>query len=225
MFPIPRRRRRQATLRTLRRSTSRPLPVAARPSAGAVLGDALEALLAFANAPRERLVDAGLQFVRRRGEAGSDYFIANWTADVVDRWVPLAAALPAAALFDPMTGETGIAKLRTSVDAGSEVYLQLDPGESIIVRGLAEAAGGRAFGYFQPAGAPQQIAGDWRLKFVEGGPELPAAASLESPASWTELGRGPRSRERRRIPSRLSGRRMAVSAGDWTWARSTRARG
>lgn len=119
-----------------------------------LLGDDLETLLELADVRRERLVEDGLQFVRRRRGDGADYFIANWSEEPVDDWVPLAAEAPAAVLFDPMTGKTGLAGLRPGEDGESEVYLQLDPGESIIVRTHETVVQGLSFRYYEPTGAP-----------------------------------------------------------------------
>lgn len=42
--------------------------------------------------------------------------------------------------------------------------------------------------YYSSAGAPQTIAGDWKVKFIDGGPELPADFETRELASWTKLG-------------------------------------
>ncbi len=68
------------------------------------------------------------------------------------------------------------------------VYLQLEPGESVVVRTIARRPGGVApHRYVAHAGDAQPIAGPWRIEFLAGGPELPAAAALDSAASWTKL--------------------------------------
>jgi hypothetical protein len=134
------------------------------------------------------MVAAGLRFVRRRRDDGVDWFVANRGDSPVDGWVPLGRGIAAAALFDPMTGETGVAKVRATTPEDAEVYLQLRPGESIIVRGHDNGIQGPTFGYFERAGAPRVLAGPWRVEFVEGGPTVPTAIDAGRLESWTLLG-------------------------------------
>jgi len=190
-----------ATLASLRFSAStRPGVQEASVGTGRVLlGPDLEPLLASAGVRREPVVDTGLQFVRRRIGQDVVYFIANWSDDAVDGWIPFADTFPAAALLDPMTGETGVAQVRVVRDSTtgvqlepestSEVRLELAPGQSVIVRAHPAALTGPAFGYYEPAGAPQAVTGTWQLRFIDGGPTLPAPLQLDSLKSWTELGR------------------------------------
>jgi hypothetical protein len=162
----------------------------ARLGRGAVLlGDDLEPLLARAGVKREAMVDQGLQFVRRsRGAAGRYYFIANWGESQMDGWVPLQVKAASAAIFDPMHGRSGFARLRASGAGGVEVYLQLAPGQSCIVETFDAVVRGILYAYFKPAGPPHEITGAWTVKFVAGGPELPPDATITSLSSWTGWG-------------------------------------
>ena len=154
-----------------------------------LLGDNLGALLSYADVQRETMVEDGLHFVRRSRDDGRDYFIANDSDTTVDGWVPLATEAPAAALFDPMTGETGRAKLRPGgAEGNAEVYLQLAPGESTILRTYDAAIEGSAYTYYEPSGEGQTLEGAWRIAFTEGGPERPSDTQTRQLASWTELG-------------------------------------
>jgi len=152
-----------------------------------LLGADADAMLARAGLRRESLVDAGLQFVRRVRPDGHDYFIANWTDRPVDAWVPLAKPAAAAAMYDPMSGQRGYARVRRSTAGLAEVRLQLRPGESCIVRTLP-AAGVTAFPYLTATAQPQPLMGTWTVRFVSGGPELPAEARTTELGSWTTLG-------------------------------------
>lgn len=152
-----------------------------------LLGGGLDALLDAAGVRREPLVEDGLQFVRRTRDGGTDYFVANWTEEAVDGWVPLAVEAPAAALFDPMTGKTGVASTRAG-DGATEVYLQLSPGESIVVRTFDETVQGPPFAYYEPVGEPVKLGETWQIAFGEGGPQRPGDVEAERLASWTELG-------------------------------------
>jgi len=65
--------------------------------------------------------------------------------------------------------------------------LQLTPGESCALKTIDAPAEGEAFAYFKTAGEAQPLNGKWSLRFVAGGPELPAAVGIDRLGSWTDL--------------------------------------
>lgn len=154
-----------------------------------LLGDELERLLERAGVPRERLVDHGLQFVRRTHENGRVYFLLNRGETALAGWVPLATDAAASAMFDPMSGRAGVGLTRRSAAGGTEVYVQLAPGGTCVVKTLAPGpASGPAFEFWRGAGETHPLTGSWTLRFVSGGPNLPAARDVRELGSWTELG-------------------------------------
>jgi hypothetical protein len=146
----------------------------------------LEALLTAAGVKREKMVDAGLQVVRRSHATGNYYFIVNWGNKAVDGWVPISVAAKSVALYNPMTEKLGMARFRTTGGVG-EVYLQLAPGESCILETSRTAVSGPAYAYLKPAAAGTEIKGTWAINFVEGGPQLPTKRETDQLGSWTEL--------------------------------------
>ena len=171
---------------------------------GCVQVGEVEPLLMKASVPREALTDhAGLRFIRRAsctlGPRGVDhalsksgctrhYFIANSGDQPVDDWLPLATDARSVAIMDPMTGRAGIGALRLR-NGQTQVYLQLQPGESAIVRTFDDReGGGQSWRYWQADGESVALAGDWRVEFIAGGPALPPPAATGKLASWTELG-------------------------------------
>ena len=131
----------------------------------------------------------GIEFIRRKDSQGRFYLVANQGADTIDGWVPVAAGAKTAALMDPMTGCVGKAAVRDGSNGGAAVYLQLDPGESAVVRVYPEQRlSGPAWPYLQTAGAPVELEGTWHVEFIEGGPELPGEFNTDRLASWTEFG-------------------------------------
>src|SRR5208283_4916519 len=90
-------------------------------------------------------------------------------------------------LLDPrFDNRSGVAAVRQGADGATQVYLQLLPGESRILRTFeSRTVDGPAWLNAAPAGAAQDVAGTWDVKFVEGGPELPAAFTATTLASWT----------------------------------------
>jgi hypothetical protein len=70
----------------------------------------------------------------------------------------------------------------------ARVYLQLDPGESCILRTFATGDAlkeSRGWRYAVRGGDPQPVTGSWRVHFLEGGPELPKDFQATELSSWT----------------------------------------
>jgi hypothetical protein len=139
--------------------------------------------------PREAMTDAGLQYVRRRHAAGRDYFVVNRSETAFDGWLPLATDARAAVLLDPLEAHRGGAAEVKSEGAAASVRLQLEPGGSIVIRtSEATPAGMASWPYAWTVGPPLSVEGEWSVRFVEGGPILPAAFATRRLASWTTLG-------------------------------------
>jgi len=165
----------------------------ARLGAGRILvGADCEALLTAAGVRREVVADAGVRFIRRRHDAGCHYFLTNLGDHTLDGWVPLGVQARSAVLLDPcFVDRAGVAAVRTLPDGGTACYLQLAPGESLVLRTFTEReVAGRAWPYRRvledrPAVAP---ATPWRVTFIEGGPDLPPGFETNRLASWTTRG-------------------------------------
>ena len=155
-----------------------------------LVGD-LESALAAARVPREPMLEhAGLMCVRRRLAGERCYFIANRSdGATVDDWLALGTAARSVVMMDPMTGQTGVGALRPTGDGTPEVYVQLRPGASLILRATtARAVTGPAWQYWRTPSPSVALAGRWRVRFIDGGPELPAPFATSALASWTKLG-------------------------------------
>jgi hypothetical protein len=154
---------------------------------GAVLvGSDLDALLRRARVAREPAVDAGLRLVRRSHPQGYHYFLVNRGERPLAGWVTLGTPARSAVILDPRFADrTGVAKLRRGKDGVAQVYLQLEPGESCVLRTFTgQEVAGRPWRYWQPAGTPQDLSGTWKVEFVEGGPALPAKFERRELGSW-----------------------------------------
>jgi hypothetical protein len=150
-------------------------------------GDVL-AMLPALSVVREPVADTGVGFVRRANPDGHDYFFANLTAARIEQWVTLGIDAASATLLDPLTSSAGAAALRHRGNQ-TEVYLQLAPGESVVLRTTRIARhSGTPWSYTAPAGPPLELSGEWHVEFLKGGPELPPPATMKTLASWTEFG-------------------------------------
>jgi len=175
----------------------------------------LDAMLAAAQVASEEVSNFNVRFVRRSFDGGWIYFFANRGTNIFDDLVSLGRDVKSVVILDPMTGQTGVAQIKTnfifSPDAKSLIEslkddsvkkammeqlprtvpqkvfrLQLAAGESLILRAFSDKkAEGPAWNYWQTSGEPVAITGQWNVKFIEGGPTLPADYQTAKLASWT----------------------------------------
>jgi lysophospholipase L1-like esterase len=133
---------------------------------------------------REAMVDHGLDFIRRRHNAGYHYFVANMSAKPVNNWVALGVPFRSVAIMDPRSADSGVA---TAKDG--RIYLQLKPGETRILRTFdQESIAGMAWRLLEKSGDPITVEGEWSIAFVDGGPKLPADIRTAQLSSWTDIG-------------------------------------
>jgi hypothetical protein len=155
-----------------------------------VKGDLKPALQFNAVGPQSALAFSGLSFIRHEVVSKSwwNYFVVNNTGTNFDGWILFGCNEKSAVLLDPMTGKAGVAATRQMKIAPypTEYHLQLRVGESIIIRTFEYLkAEGPAWTYWQTNGQPMEISGDWKVKFIEGGPVLPADFQTAKLESWT----------------------------------------
>ncbi len=173
-------------LREVERRRAELKELEARGGARLVRGD-LQAGLDAARIRRETMFDKpGLMCLRRSEDDGTAYFIANRGEEAFEGWLALARPGRSAVILDPMTGATGVGALRQEAAGAARVYLQLAPGQSLLLRLLAERnLHTPRWPYWKAAGESGRLDGRWQVKFLEGGPELPASFATNQPGSWT----------------------------------------
>jgi len=158
---------------------------------GKVLVGSFESALAAAGVRREALFDVpGLMCVRRKlADGGRYYFVANRGEATVDGWIPLATRAASVGVMDPSTGATAAGSCRRTAGGETEVRLHLSPGASVILRTFDSGGlDGPAYPLWRQAGDRAELGGRWQVKFLSGGPELPAPFTTDSLGSWTALG-------------------------------------
>ncbi len=153
-----------------------------------LVGGDLEAKLELAHVAREPVVDYGIEFIRRTSPEGYFYFMTNLSGRALYGWVTLGVKANSAVLFDPRSSRCGIAGLHEDEAGATEVYLQLQPGESCILRTYSsQKITGPGWKYLHAYGEPLEIKGSWNVTFIDGGPVLPPGFKIDTPASWTEF--------------------------------------
>ena len=139
----------------------------------------------------ERMAADGLSFVRRTFDGGWNYFIVNRSDKIFAGGIILGRVAKSAVILDPMTGKSALAGGEWN---GPDNYnwftphLQLAPGESVILRAFGHATAFKRsdlWNYWQTNGQPVEIIGQWSVKFIIGGPTLPADSQITKLASWT----------------------------------------
>lgn len=148
-----------------------------------ILCEDAAALLEAAGTRRESLPENRL-LIRRKNEDGHTYFVSNRSNKAVDEWIDLSVTAVTAALFDPMTGNNGIAQWKKSGNNIS-VRVQLKPYGTTLIRLYDTKKAAGIFPYLRADGKTEKIKGEWSLAFLDGGPVLPPPVKLDVPVDWT----------------------------------------
>ena len=151
--------------------------------------------------------DFGASFIRRSMGDGSVYFMAQLTNKEIDNWVTIATPSKSAMIFNPLSGQKGKARLRT-VNGQTQVYLQLLPGQSLILRTYdQEVVPDAEYPVYEStkidllaAATPERVKaakakaptlylnGTWSFQFTQGVPTIPGTFVMKDvPVSWTTL--------------------------------------
>jgi hypothetical protein len=152
-----------------------------------ILGNDLPSLMTAVKVDSESMKEKGLSSIRRAYDKGKYYFIVNENEGSVEGWFPISSKSASVALFNPMTQQKGYAAIKQT-EKGTLVYLQLKKGESCILQTYTSEVHPTDFAYYKAMDVAVPLVGDWGIKFIKGGPKLPAAIVTKSLKSWTEFG-------------------------------------
>jgi hypothetical protein len=151
------------------------------------LGDSLETLLHIVTVEKEKMTEKGLSYCKRINTDGKVYFIANRSDRTLNEWVKFNGKAQSIVLFDAMTGKAGLARWKKDNKGYYDVQIQLQPFESIIVQFCKTKKTGAFFPHAEKKGEPTEIGGEWTVRFMDGGPAIPAQTTTSQLGSWTEL--------------------------------------
>lgn len=146
--------------------------------------------LALTGAQAEPLKrDNGLHMLRRKSpEGGHNYFIALNNPNAIDGEVELATAGRTVILFDPVTGKSGRVPSALTPEGRTRFRLQLQPGQSLLIKNLGDEVEAPLWQWRAPKGKPIELKGKWTLDFTNSVPEVTETFKLDRPVSWTKLG-------------------------------------
>jgi hypothetical protein len=153
------------------------------------VGD-VETALTTSGVLREAMFDhTGLCCIRTSVTGGFYYFIANRSEQRVESWLTLSRPAQAIIVMDPLTGRSGAGAMRQHERDSADTFLSLAAGESVILLCQAKPQSGLSkWTWWGACGQASTLAGNWRVSFLQGGPELPQPLQTSHLASWTELG-------------------------------------
>ncbi len=141
----------------------------------------------------EGLSEKGLSFIRKTSGNKTIYFVTNLSPAPCNDWINLSVPDKSIEIYDPLNEKRGLAKTQAG-EKGTEIYLQLAPGESCILTCLPgeaeiQASEMQAWKYSSPDESQIiELSGNWTLTPVEGAPQIPEPAEMEELLSWTGLG-------------------------------------
>ncbi|MDR0574572.1 MAG: glycosyl hydrolase family 2 [Tannerella sp.] len=149
--------------------------------------------------PEEMKTKHGLQYIRRSDNDGYHYFIAALHNKNTEDWITLSTPATSAAIYDPVTGTSGMAQTRQK-DGKTQVYLQLRSGESLIVKTYKEPAAAQntpekadkntifpEWNYYTDQPVSLSLDHGWTLRFIESEPEIKGVFAIDHPVSWTTI--------------------------------------
>ena len=128
----------------------------------------------------------GAHYIRRANDKGHHYFIASLQDRDIEGWVTPAVSGRSVAIYDPVSGRSGMARVR-EVDGRLQYYLQLRSGQSAIVCVYDDETAGDAWFYYDKQPLSLSLDNDWSLTFTESQPAIPGTFDIDTLGSWTEL--------------------------------------
>ncbi len=135
----------------------------------------------------EEMASLGLWFNRVHRIEGDCYFISNWSDQPIDQWVRVETGDGHAAWFNPMNRAIGKANAKAISKTESNVYMQLQPGESMILQFYPYSLDVDNYPEYEQTESVNELDGDWQISFLKGGPELPEGFATSELKSWPTI--------------------------------------
>ncbi|WP_163324602.1 glycosyl hydrolase [Draconibacterium mangrovi] len=150
-----------------------------------MVGNNVQSLLNATGIYGEELAQQGLWHNRVDRADRTCYFISNWTENEVDKWFTLQKSGKSAVWFNPMNNTFGKALTQRNSDGQTQVYLQLKPGETLILQWYSNQVEAEDYSLWEQADTKTELTGEWKISFEKGGPTLPASYKTDALKSWS----------------------------------------
>ncbi|MBB6327884.1 hypothetical protein FHS59_003527 [Algoriphagus iocasae] len=154
-----------------------------------ILSDDIPNALEAMKIDRETLVDSGLDFIRRKAEGGTYYFLVNHSASDIQQRISLNKESESVMILDPLTGKRG--KLNCLISEGkTSIPVYLKSGESIFLKVFNDQANLDIPEWpdYSKSSNTLDISNSWILTFEQGQPALPESMEMDKIEPWTDHG-------------------------------------
>ena len=132
--------------------------------------------------------EMGGTMMRRKNEVGGhNYFLSMLRNEKVDGYITLATSARAVMIFDPMTGKTGEAMIRPNEQGTIDVRLQLEPGQSILLKTFNKPIEAEDWTYVRSYGEPICFERGWSISFPQSVPAIEEHFDTDQLTAWTSL--------------------------------------
>ncbi|MDE5997458.1 MAG: glycosyl hydrolase family 2 [Muribaculaceae bacterium] len=147
----------------------------------------IQAAIRMTGTTPEMLRTKGVSLLRRSNEIGGhNYFLALLDENNINGWETLAVPAESVMIFDPLTGKKGKAKTRKGPNGTTEILLQVDPGQSLLLKTFPTDINVEEWKYYEK-GEPIIIDKGWSITFLESQPSIEGTFETDSLTAWTNL--------------------------------------
>lgn len=147
----------------------------------------IQTAIRMTGATPEPLRSKGVSLLRRVNEVGGkNYFLALLNENAIDGWETLSTPAQSVVIFDPLTGKKGKARTRKGPNGTTEILLQVNPGQSLLLKTFPTDVDVEQWAYYDEA-APLSIDKGWKIEFLSSQPEINGVFETDSLMPWTDL--------------------------------------
>ncbi len=147
----------------------------------------IQAAIRMTGATPEPLRTKGVSLLRRVNETGGyNYFLALLNDKGLNGWETLAVPAESVMIFDPLTGKKGKAKTRKGPNGTTEIMLQIEPGQSLLLKTFPKAIEAEEWTYYEKA-EPISLDNGWSITFLESQPSIEGTFETDTVTAWTNL--------------------------------------
>ncbi|WP_319226916.1 glycosyl hydrolase [Draconibacterium orientale] len=150
-----------------------------------MVGNDVKILLNATGVYGEELAQQELWYNRVERQEGTCYFISNWTGNEINKWITLQKSGKTAVWFNPMNNTFGKACTQKNSEGQTQVYLQLKPGETLILQWYSNQVEAEDYPLWEQADTKKELTGEWEITFEKGGPTLRASLKTKELKSWS----------------------------------------